>query len=88
MSAVPDPDVSNMSGETLSGVVQSEHVRSIDLPLARNLSVEALNRSNGRRIKSLTVADDFRHKSAEIGVDFGISVSVWPSHLTDLQWTG
>ncbi|NVO08263.1 MAG: hypothetical protein HXX19_21025 [Rhodoferax sp.] len=29
--------------------------------------------SNGRRIKCLTVADDFSHESVEIAVDYGIS---------------
>jgi putative transposase len=29
--------------------------------------------ANGRRIKCLTVADDFSHESVEIAVDYGIS---------------
>ena len=29
--------------------------------------------ASGRRIKCLTVADDFSHESVEIGIDFGIS---------------
>jgi putative transposase len=29
--------------------------------------------SNGRRIKCLTVADDFSHECIDIAVDFGIS---------------
>ena len=29
--------------------------------------------ANGRRIKCLTVADDFSHKSVEIAMDYGIS---------------
>jgi putative transposase len=29
--------------------------------------------SNGRRIKCLTVADDFSHECVDIAVDFGIS---------------
>ena len=33
---------------------------------------------NGRRIKCLTVADDFTHECVQIGVDFGISGVVTP----------
>jgi putative transposase len=28
--------------------------------------------ANGRRIKCLTVADDFSHECVQIGIDFGI----------------
>jgi len=38
--------------------------------------------SGGRRLKYLTVADDFSHESVDIAVDFGISgVSVQSAHL-------
>lgn len=51
--------------------VQLQLAKSINEVWSTDFVSDSL--SNGRRIKCLTVADDFSHESVEIAVDYGIS---------------
>lgn len=55
----------------LSERVPLQLARSINEVWSMDFVSDSL--SNGRRIKCLTVADDFSHESVEIAVDYGIS---------------